>query len=372
MSIYNYLILVILLIVAGILYKKYQEKNSVYSEDSTYAYLQKYVFSETVIETKHSKKPILWIYVPYEYNARHWQSFGSRSSCNLNQPYLYLTVKSIIKNCEDSFQICLIDDKSFEKLIPGWDLNMNLLADPVLTYIRQLSLAKLIYNYGGIILPISFLCFKDLMGLYEKGTRGGRMFVGENVDNQNITSTHNDFYPNIGLMGAEPKNETVRELIDFMQRIISSDYTAQAEFLGDFNRWCNTRILNGQMNMIDGKELGIKNLDDEPVLVENLLGEDYVNYYKDMYGIWIPASMILKRRNYEWFARMSPEQVVQGNFILSKYILLANAPDSHLGIIEPLENKPNWVSYWRVPSGAPVWGLKPIDLGNYVPKMNYG
>ena len=371
MSIYNYLILVILLIVCSILYKKYQEKNSVYSEESTYAYLQKYVFTEAIIESKHAKKPILWIYVPYEYNARHWQSFGSRSSCNLNQTYLYLTVRSIIKNCEDSFQICLIDDKSFEKLLPGWDVNMSLLADPVLTYIRQLALAKLIYNYGGIIVPISFLCFKNLDTLYFQGTRSGKMFIGENID-QNITSTYHDFYPNIGFMGSEAKNETVNELIDFMQRIISSDYTAQAEFLGDFNRWCNTRIQTGKISLIDGKELGTKNLEDEPVLIENLLGEDYVDYYKDMYGIWIPAAMILKRRYYEWFSRMSQEQVVQGNFILSKYILLANAPDSHVGVIEPLQSKPKWVSYWRVPSGAPVWGLKPIDLGNYVPKMNYG
>ena len=371
MSIYNYIILVILFAVVTILYKKYQEKHSVYSEQNTYEFLQKYFFTESCLKTDHSKKPILWIYVPFEYNSRNWESFGSRSSCDLNQPYLYLTVKSIIKNCENSFTICLIDDKSFEKLIPGWDINMNLLADPVLTYIRQMSLAKLIYAYGGLSVPVSFLCFKNLEGMYKKGTKHGRMFVGENVDS-NVTSVHEDFYPNIGLMGANKHNETVKELIDFMQRIISSDYTAQAEFLGDFNRWCNARIKSGKICLIDGQELGTKTLDETPVLVENLLGEDYIDYYKDMYGIWIPAAMILKRRHYEWFTRMSAQQVVQGRFILAKYILLASAPDSHLGVIEPLQNKPDWVSYWRVPSGAPVWGLKPIDLGNDVPRMNYG
>ena len=90
-----------------------------------------------------------------------------------------------------------------------------------------------------------------------------------------------------------------------------------------------------------------------------------------MYGIWIPDKMILKRTAYEWFTRMSEEQVLKGNFILSKYILIASAPDSHLGVIEPLTPKPNWISFWKVPSNAPVWGLKPIDLGNYVPRQKY-
>jgi hypothetical protein len=181
-------------------------------------------------------------------------------------------------------------------------------------------------------------------------------------------------------MGAEKNNQTLAELIEFMQRMISSDYTAQIEFLGDFNRWCNTRIEAGVIKKIDGKELGTKNLEDEPVVVEQLLGNDYINYYNNMYGIWIPADMILKRTYYEWFTRMSAMQIFESQIILAKYILLALAPDSHLGVIEPFNydnnkhrhkhsHKPDWVSFWKVPSGAPVWGLKPIDLGNYVPRV---
>jgi hypothetical protein len=69
---------------------------------------------------------------------------------------------------------------------------------------------------------------------------------------------------------------------------------------------------------------------------------------------------------------MSPEQIFQGNFILAKYIVLATAPDSHMGVIEPLENaKPDWISFWRVPSKAPVWGPMPQSLGNDVPRENF-
>ena len=36
-----------------------------------------------------------------------------------------------------------------------------------------------------------------------------------------------------------------------------------------------------------------------------------------------------------------------------------------------MKNKPNWVSFWDVPSDAPVWGLKPIDLGDNINRLEY-
>jgi hypothetical protein len=364
----NFIFIIAGLILIGILYKRYQEKNGLISEDKIYDYLQNNILLDKSLEK--SKKPIIWIHIPYEYNERNWISFGSRSSYELNQPYLNMTVKTIIKNCDESFKICIIDDNSFQKLIPGWNIDMSKIADPVLFYIRQLSLAKLVYRYGGMVVPVSFLCFKNLDTLYQKGTRNGRMFIGENID-RNITSTHFDFYPNIGLMGAEKENDVLKQLIDFMERVISTDYTSQVNFLGDFNRWCKKKITTNQIYMIDGNELGVKTLDGDPVMVEELLGENYINFYRDMYGIWIPWENILKRTKYNWFVRMSPEQVLKGNFILAKYMLLSSAPDSHLGVIEPLTDKPDWISYWKVPSGAPVWGLKPNDLGDHVPRLKY-
>lgn len=363
-----FIFLLITILFVGMLYQKYLEKYGYVSEEENYKAIQYHILSESELVSK-SKKPIIWIYVPYEYNSRNWQSFGSRSSCNLNQPYLYLTVQSIIKTCEESFMICLIDDNSFKKLLPSWNIDLGFVGDPLKSYIRQLGMSKLVYEYGGFVLPISFLSFKNLDSLYTKGTRGNKMFLGENIDN-NITSTHYEFYPNISFMGANKENETLGELIEFMQRVISSDYTDQANFLGDFNRWCNKR--SHKINIINGQEIGIKNLDEEPVLIENLLGNNYINYYSNMYGIWIPDQMILKRTKYEWFARMSAKQIMESDFILAKYMLIASAPDSHLGVLEPLENKPNWVSFWRVPSGAPVWGMKPLNLGSNVPREKYG
>ena len=368
MLVANYIILVIIIIALGILYQKYCEKQSLLMPGDSYEEIRKYLLNESSLAK--SKKPILWIHVPHEYNSREWLSFGSRSSFEVNQPYLYLTVRSIIKQCDQSFYICIIDDKSFANLIPGWNIDLTIVADPILSNIRQLALAKLIHAYGGINVPISFLCCRDLIGLYEKETNGDTMFVCENV-NMNITSTTDLYYPDARLFGAKKNNEVLAQYIEFMQRIISDDYTAQSEFLGDFNRWCNKRITAKQLRLIPGTDVGIKTMDEEPVTVDTLLGEDYIHFYPKMYGIWIPADQILKRVKYEWFARMSVNQIFQGNFILAKYIVLATAPDAKMGVIEPMEGQPDWISFWRTPlpnKTLNVWGQMPQNLGNNVPR----
>jgi len=368
MLVANYIILFVIIISLGILYQKYLEKQSNMIEYDNYGEIKKYLLKDKTLDK--SKKPILWIYIPHEYNSRNWLSFGSRSSNELNQPYLYLTVKTIIKNCDESFKIVLIDDGSFEKLIPNWNINMSLLADPIKGYVRQLAMAKLIYTYGGLNVPISFLCFRDLISLYNKGTNDDTMFVCENYDT-NITSTNKLFYPDANFMGAKKENDTLKEFINFMEQTISNDFTAQTKFLGEFDEWTNKKITKGKMRLIRGTDVGIRTIDDEPVTVETLLGDDYIHFYGKMYGIWIPSQTILKRRHYEWFARMSPEQIIDSQFILAKYIVLALAPDSHMGVIEPMENKPDWISFYRVPltnGTLNIFGPKPMGLGNNVPR----
>ena len=156
----NILILIFVLVILGFIYRRFENKRLDEEYEDNYYAIRKYLLLDKKLIS--SKKPILWIHVPYEYNSRKWLSFGSRSSVDLNQPYLYLTIRSIIEKCDNSFTICIIDDKSFEKLLPEWNVNMSKISDPILTNMRKLALMKLLYSYGGMICPISFLCMKDL------------------------------------------------------------------------------------------------------------------------------------------------------------------------------------------------------------------
>jgi hypothetical protein len=366
-SLTNLFTLFFILIVLGFLYKRFEDKRIKEENTDINASIQNYLLDDVTLGK--SKKPILWIHVPYEYNSRKWLSFGSRSSFDLNQPYLYLTVKSIISKCSNSFTICIIDDNSFQRLIPGWNINMTTISEPILSNMRTLAMTKLLYKYGGLICPISFLCMKDLIGLYHQGTKGNKLFLCETTD-RNITSTEFDYYPNISFCGAPKECEKVMELCDFIQRIMSRDYTAESVFLGDFNRWCNNRIKSGQINLIDGVEIGIKTTQGTPILLENLMSNHYLDLYPGAYGILIPSNEILNRLSYEWFARMSAKQVVESDTIIGNYFLLSIAPDSKQGILEPLEVKPNWVGFWRTPL-QDVYGLKPNFLGDNLLKEEY-
>ena len=132
----NLFILFFVLIVLGFLYRRYEDKLNRENNGDIYEAIQQYLLDGNTLGK--SKKPILWIHIPYEYNSRNWLSFGSRNSFDLNQPYLYLTVKSIINHCNNSFTICIIDDNSFQKLIPGWNINMTTISDPILSNMRIL------------------------------------------------------------------------------------------------------------------------------------------------------------------------------------------------------------------------------------------
>ena len=370
----NLFILFFILIVVGFLYKRFEDKRISEENKDNYQAIQKYLLDDVTLAK--SKKPILWIHVPYEYNSRKWLSFGSRSSLELNQPYLYLTVRSIINQCDDSFTICIIDDNAFERLIPGWNINMTTISDPILANMRTLGLTKLLYIYGGLLCPISFLCFKNLDSLYNKGTRGNKMFICETID-RNITSTEYDYYPNISFCGAPKECPTVMELCDFIQRTMTNDYTAESVFLGDFSRWCNSRIKIGKINRIDGSEIGTKTSEDKPIVIDHLMSNHYLDLNKSTYGILIPANEILNRVKYEWFARMSSKQVLESDTIIGNYLLLASAPDSTGGILEPLtpainkKIKNEFVGFWRTPLNAPVWSLKPNFLGDNLIKEEY-
>ena len=367
----NLFILFFILIVLGMLYKRFEDKMKREESSDIYESIQKYLLDDDTLGK--SKKPILWIHVPYEYNSRNWLSFGSRSSFDLNQPYLYLTVRSIIKNCDKSFTICIIDDTSFKRLIPGWNINMTSISDPILSNMRMLGMMKLLYIYGGMHCPISFLCLKDLNNLYVKGTRGEKMFVCETVD-RNVTSTDVDFYPNLSFCGAPKECETVRELCNFIQRTASHDYTADTKFLGEYDKWCKERIHSGKINMIEGVEIGTKTIDEKQIIVDDLMSNHYLDLYQGTYGILIPSEEILSRHKFEWFSRMSPKQVMESDTIIGNYILLSQTEEK--GILEPMEPITNtavenrFVGFWRTPL-QDVYGLKPDLLGNNMTKVQY-
>ena len=317
----NYLYSFILLGAASFLYNRYKKQTEDDEGMKQYELVKKYLLNDSSLAK--SKKPIIWIHMTYEVNARWWPSFNSRNSDCLNQPYIYLTLKSIIDKCGNNFNICMIDDDTFANILPGWAVDLNLVANPIKSKLRELALAKVLYNYGGVVVPNSFICFQNLIDTYNTYTSNNKMFVGELVD-RNSTSQQVNFFPNTKFMGCEKENSTMKDYIAYLETMNSTDYTDESNFLGAYGRWCNEKIVNGEMNLLTADKLGMKDTLGKPVTIERLMGNTYIDLPGTVKGLYIPADEILKRSAFQWFARLSAKQALASDTIISKYLVISN------------------------------------------------
>jgi hypothetical protein len=318
----RYIIYIIATIAIGILYDKYKLYEQKDKQDESYDLVRKFLLNDQSLG--NSNKPIIWIHTTYEINARYWKDFYSRNSKDLNQPYIYLAIKSIVDKCGKDANICLIDDNSFQKLIPNWTVDINMTAEPVKGKIRELALARLLYTYGGFLVPNSFICFQDLTTYYNILTSGDKMFVGELVD-RNCTSTFVNFFPNSKFMGCKKECETMKEYFAYLETILSHDFTDESNFLGSSNKWINQKVKQGEINVIPALLLGAKDTSGEPVGVEKLISSSYLDLDNNALGLYVPRDELAKRNAFNWFVRMSPFQALGSDTNLGKYLLLANA-----------------------------------------------
>jgi hypothetical protein len=376
-----YIYLSLIVIGVLILYMKYQEKfheNRVHIDrlPDDLEMISEYYYKNTAEKLQTEIKPILWIHLPYEYNSRHWSSFGSRSSFNLNQPYLYITLKSIIMKCDDTFHVCIIDDTSFARLLYGWKVDMKLLSDPMKQYMRQLGICQLLYKYGGMNLPISFLCMKNIYYIWDRGTTKSQVFTIETV-NRDASKEENTFKPNIKFLGAVKGSETMKKLIHYIEYEISRDYTDQMKFLGKMNNYLTEEIQKHNVYMFDSGYIGAKTMSGSAVLIDTLMSSDFIELTDTCHGIYIDMYDLLNRTKYEYFPRMSMRQVCEGTSILSKYMLLSctEASSRSLDIKKELVNDNNetkrkiwdtmhkYVKLWQLNGvgnlGETIYGLMP-------------
>ena len=287
-----------------------------------YKIIQDYLLNESPLYGYN--RPKLWIHSKYEINARTWKDFYSRNTTDLNQPYLHLTIKSLINHCGDDFNVCLIDDESFNKLLPSWDVNVSSMAEPMKSQYRELGMARLLEVYGGLVVPNSFLCLKNLKPVYDDMVSSGKPFVCEQInktcDMINRTSDRS-FIPNTYIMGANKNDKYIKELIEFIKGTNAAHPTNECDFVGSISRKCQQMVHENKMDLMGGERSGVKTIKGEQILLDNLMDEEYLDIDNRTVGIYIPADEILQRTKYQWFAVLPSNQILQSKMIISKYIL---------------------------------------------------
>jgi len=322
----NYIYTLILSLVLGFFYNRYKRFEDNDEEKISYGMVEKYLINhgdtnENDPALAKRQKPILWIHMNYDINARWWASFYSRNSMDLNQPYLYLTIKSIIDACGKDFNICLIDDESFGKILPDWTVNVPSIADPIKSKMRELALAKILYKYGGFLVPPSFICFQSLFPMYNYYTARNPMFVAEML-NKTTTASQLLYFPNTKFMGCLRESVVMLEYINYLENMISQDFVDESNIVGAYGRWCYERSLTGAVGVIPAEQLGIKDAEGSSIAIDRLIQNTYVHLAGNVVGLYIPVDDIINRTAYNWFARLSAKQVLQSDTTIGKYILI--------------------------------------------------
>jgi len=270
-------------------------------------------------------RPKLWIHSQYQVNSRKWQSFGSRNSTDLNQPYLHLVIQSIIDKCGDDFHICLIDDESFSKLIPSWDVDITNMADPHKQLFRDLAMVQILYHYGGMIVPNSFLCTKNLKPLYDAEIAENKPFVCESINRSVDLIKHTNqplFSSSTYIMGSPKNHDSLTDIISYLEnRNARSHFTEVYQFKNDIANYLDYMSKQGSLNVLDGTLVGIKTPNGKPIIIDQLMEEQPLDLATNSLGLYIPSDELLKRTKYQWFVALSEDDVLHANCILSSMLL---------------------------------------------------
>jgi len=322
-NIHLYAFALVLVAVASYVGNKF--KNQFKGRDE-YDLVRQYLLNESPLYGNN--KPKIWIHSKYEYNSRVWKSFYSRSSIDLNQPYIHLTIKSIVDHCGDDFHICLIDDNTFSKLIPSWDIDLTKLAEPFKTRAREIAMLELVYYYGGMVLPNSFLCMKPMRNFYLDATAGDKPFVCEfvnrttNIARQRSNEGRLAFLPNLRIVGANKNDSTIKELIKHLKEQIQiPHFSEDIKLLGDVGFWLLDKVVEeNKMNLVGGEMIGTKTISRKPILLEDLMEDAHLKLSTECVGIAIPDEEVLARTKYQWFAVMDTREILDGQSILAKYM----------------------------------------------------
>lgn len=284
------------------LYDRYTKKHL---QSHKYDIVSKYLLQEIPSDGRD----IIWIHIDESINARKWLHWGSRNTTSVNQPYIHLTLKSIIENANGNFKVCLVDDNSFSKLLPDFSLQLSAIPEPSKLYIRKIAMLQLLHNYGGIIIPMSYIACKPIDMLYNT-LRTSEVFVCKTQQPQ-INCMQEQCFPDISFMGSKKQSIVLKEVIERLQHVYSNDFTEEKSILHKETEILESYISSNAITIISPQTIGCEDKYGNIVTLNNLFSETPIEYAENMNGLLIPFKELLSTSKYNWFSVSSIEDIYQ-------------------------------------------------------------
>ena len=117
---------------------------------------------------------------------------------------------------------------------------------------------------------------------------------------------------------------TLHEFENHLQILLSNDYTNEINIEDQINKWLFMKTQNNEIDYIDGKYIGTKDVNNNLICLEELLGSTFIELNEQTYSLYIPKDELLKRNSLNWFAYLSSQEVLESNTNIGKYLLLSN------------------------------------------------
>lgn len=267
-------------------------------------------------------KPILWIYLNNsDVNSRSWADFMNRSSHAINLPFLNLCYKSIVKHNSDIYRVEVIGGLlDLATRMGGWEAlplplrNENAsVREPELNWIRSAVLAK----WGGLWVSPATICIKPFGPLPKKRT----VFFGTDLTPAYSSA---DILPGLNVMWAPtPKHplwttweKKVRERLE--RRSGGSEFRSDeksdlADALKEFKNECVVM----SSSELSRKGASLKRIELEDLLAAGTEGDLPFQLTSNVVYLPIPYPEILQRKAFEWFLRMSEDQIMNSDLVIS-------------------------------------------------------
>lgn len=298
--------------VSSILYDKYKQKQERLQIEKTYDLVSKYLIDDIPSDSQN----IIWVHIDQEINARKWLHWGSRNTNHLNQPFLNLTLKSIIHQANGEFKVCIIDDNSFKKLIPGFTFDLSNIPEHAKKPIRILATLKLLHMYGGFVVPVSYLALKPLSNIFN--SQKADMFVCcSQKETINCMNEQVDF--DLSFMGAKKNAKIISDIMEDLEILFSNDFTDEKNILNKAISVLKHYARRHLIGVINATSIGCMDNENNVVSVDMLFSEKVIPFSNDLNGILIPYKNILKRNKYNWFSVIPKEEVLLLKNNLGRY-----------------------------------------------------
>ena len=265
-----------------------------------------------------NNKPKLWVYLNTDYNSRKWNSFYSQSNTSHVPDYIKICLETIKNNCEDDFDIKIVNQKNISEYLPNLKINNKHNHD----YIKDVVAANLLLEYGGIFMPASTLVLNKLDGLYRKVIDKNLYFAGFNCDSDEYRcNLGNDFRLNQSVYLAPANSPVINEFVSNLKQIEGghkSDYS-----FSKTGQSLLSKILkkySGMVKLFPASVSGTRDCVMKSITPDNLLSKNVTILLDPETTLMVTfkRSEIEENTKYNWFARNSKQQILLSNLWFSR------------------------------------------------------